>query len=325
MIVKDELQLTEAVLAETGRADDPRFREIVQSLIRHLHDFAREVRLTEAEFDASINIVAKLGQLTTPSHNEVRLMAGSLGLSTLVCLMNNGTEDKPTSANLLGPFWRQGAPVTESGDSIVRSPTDGPPLFFTGTVVDTDGRPVPGAEIDVWHASPIGLYENQDPDQAEWNLRGKFFTDSGGVFKFRSVKPSGYPVPMGGPVGDLLTTLKRHPFRPAHIHAMVYKPGYKTITSQLYSHDDPMLDTDAQFGVTRALITTYVRHEVGDEPAPAPDVTEPWYSMDYEFIVEPGEAWLPTPPVSAKSETQVAGQIAAQAAARAAAGPRDAR
>jgi catechol 1,2-dioxygenase len=252
-------------------------------------------------------------------------MAGSLGLSTLVCLMNNGTEDKPTSANLLGPFWRQGAPVMESGDSIVRSPTDGPPLFFTGTVVDTDGRPVPGAEIDVWHASPIGLYENQDPDQAEWNLRGKFCTDSGGVFKFRSVKPSGYPVPMGGPVGDLLTTLKRHPFRPAHIHAMVYKPGYKTITSQLYSHDDPMLDTDAQFGVTRALITTYVRHEVGDEPAPAPDVTEPWYSMDYEFIVEPGEAWLPTPPVSAKSETQVAGQIAAQAAARAAAGPRDAR
>jgi catechol 1,2-dioxygenase len=325
VIVKDELQLTEAVLAETGRADDPRFREIVQALIRHLHDFAREVRLTEAEFDASINIVARLGQLTTPSHNEVRLMAGSLGLSTLVCLMNNGTEEKPTSANLLGPFWRQGAPVMNNGDSIVRSPTEGPPLFFTGTVVDTGGSPVAGAEIDVWHASPIGLYENQDPEQAEWNLRGKFFTDSGGVFKFRSVKPSGYPVPMGGPVGELLTTLKRHPFRPAHIHAMVYKPGYKTITSQLYSHDDPMLDTDAQFGVTRALIATYVRHEVGDEPVPAPDVTEPWYTMDYQFIVEPGEAWLPTPPVSAKSETQVAGQIAAQAAARAVAAPEDAR
>jgi hypothetical protein len=171
MIVKDELQLTEAVLAETGRADDPRFREVVRALVRHLHDFAREVRLTEAEFDASINIVARLGQLTTPSHNEVRLMAGSLGLSTLVCLMNNGTEEQPTSANLLGPFWRQGAPVMSSGDSIVRSPTEGPPLFFTGTVTGTDGKPVPGAEIDVWHASPVGLYENQDPDQAEWNLR----------------------------------------------------------------------------------------------------------------------------------------------------------
>ena len=318
MIVKDELQLTEAVLAETCRADDPRFREVVQALIRHLHDFAREVRLTEAEFDASINVVARLGQLTTPSHNEVRLMAGSLGLSTLVCLMNNGTEEKPTSANLLGPFWRQGAPVMDIGDSIVRSRTEGPPLFFTGTVTDTGGRPVPGAEIDVWHASPVGLYENQDPDQAEWNLRGKFFTDAGGVFRFRSVKPSGYPIPMDGPVGDLLTALKRHPFRPAHIHALVYKPGYKTITSQLYSHDDPMLDTDAQFGVTRALIASYVRHEPGQEPAPAPDVTEPWYTLDYQFIVEPGEAWLPTPPVSAKSQTQAAGQAAAQATARAA-------
>jgi catechol 1,2-dioxygenase len=112
---------------------------------------------------------------------------------------------------------------------------------------------------------------------------------------------------MGGPVGDLLTTLKRHPFRPAHIHAMVYKPGYKTITSQLYSHDDPMLDTDAQFGVTRALIAAYVRHEVEDGPVPAPDVTEPWYTLDYRFVVEPGEAWLPTPPVSAKSETPAAG------------------
>jgi protocatechuate 3,4-dioxygenase beta subunit len=302
MIIKDERQLTEAVLAETGRADDPRFREIVRALIRHLHDFTREVRLTEAEFDASINIVARLGQLTTPSHNEVRLMAGSLGLSTLVCLMNNGTEEQPTSANLLGPFWRAGAPVMSSGDSIVRSPTEGPPLFFTGTVVDTGGTPVPGAEIDVWHASPVGLYENQDPGQAEWNLRGKFFTGDDGVFKFRSVKPSGYPIPLGGPVGDLLTALKRHPFRPAHVHALVYKPGYKTITSQLYSHDDPMLDTDAQFGVTRALIATYVRHEPGEEPAPAADVTEPWYTLDYRFIVEPGDAWLPTPPVSAKSE-----------------------
>jgi protocatechuate 3,4-dioxygenase beta subunit len=182
MIVKDELQLTEAVLAETERADDPRVQEIVQALVRHLHDFAREVRLTEAEFDASINLVARLGQLTTPSHNEVRLMAGSLGLSTLVCLMNNGTQEQPTSANLLGPFWRQGAPVMVNGDSIVRSPTEGPPLFFTGTVLDTDGNPVAAAEVDVWHASPVGLYENQDPEQAEWNLRGTFHTDDDGVF-----------------------------------------------------------------------------------------------------------------------------------------------
>lgn len=302
MIIRDEHQLTGAVLAETERADDPRFQEIIQALVRHLHDFAREVRLTEAEFDAAITTVARLGQLTTSSHNEVRLMAGSLGLSTLVSLMNNGTEDKPTSANLLGPFWRKGSPAMHNGESIVRSPTEGPPLFFTGRIVDTDGNAVAGAEVDVWHASPAGLYENQDPEQAEWNLRGKFFSDADGVFSFRSVKPSGYPVPMGGPVGELLTTLKRHPFRPAHLHALIYKPGYKTIASQLYSHDDPMLETDAQFGVVQTLVGTYVRHE--HEPAPADDVTEPWYSLEYTFVVEPGAAWLPTPPVSAKRGTE---------------------
>ncbi|MEU5041588.1 dioxygenase [Streptomyces griseorubiginosus] len=301
MIIQDEEQLTAAVLAETERAGDPRVKEIVQALVRHLHDFAREVRLTEKEFDTSINIVTRLGQLTTPSHNEVRLMAGSLGLSTLVALMNNGSEDEPTSANLLGPFWRQGSPVMKNGESIVRSPTEGPPLFFTGRIVDTDGTPVAGAEVDVWHASPAGLYENQDPGQAEWNLRGKFFSDEEGVFAFRSIKPSGYPIPIDGPVGDLLTALERHPFRPAHLHALIHKPGYKTIASQLYSHDDPMLETDAQFGVVQSLVGTYVRYE--NEPAPGTDVTEPWYSLEFTFVVEPGGAWLPTPPVSGKRGT----------------------
>lgn len=303
MIIEDANHITEAVLAETERADDPRFKELVQALVRHLHDFAREVRLTEAEFNDAINVVTRLGQLTTPSHNEVRLMAGSLGLSTLVTLMNNGTEDKPTSANLLGPFWRAGSPVMQNGESIVRSHTEGPPLFFTGRVVDLEGKPVEGAEVDVWHASPVGLYENQDPDQAEYNLRGKFHTDADGVFAFQSIKPSGYPVPMGGPVGELITNLHRHPFRPAHIHALVYQPGFKTIASQLYSHDDPMLETDAQFGVVNTLIGTYVLHE--DEPAPDPAVTEPWYSLEHTFVIEPGEAWLPTPPVSAKRKSKL--------------------
>ncbi|MEW2395686.1 dioxygenase [Streptomyces sp. NPDC046862] len=302
MIIQDEDQLTAAVLAETERAGDPRVKEIVQALVRHLHDFAREVRLTEKEFDTSINILTRLGQLTTPSHNEVRLMAGSLGLSTLVALMNNGTESKPTSANLLGPFWRQGSPTMNNGESIVRSPTEGPPLFFTGRIVDTDGKPVVGAEVDVWHASPAGLYENQDPEQAEWNLRGKFFSDDEGGFAFRSIKPSGYPIPNGGPVGDLLAALERHPFRPAHLHVLIHKQGYKTIASQLYSHDDPILESDAQFGVVQSLIGTYVRHE--NESAPDEDVAEPWYSLEFTFVVEPGEAWLPTPPVSAKRDSE---------------------
>lgn len=301
MIIENEEQLTQSVLAETRRTEDPRLREILEALIRHLHGFAREVRLTEREFNEAINIVTRLGQLTTESHNEVRLIAGSLGLSALVCLMNNG-EGEPTTANLLGPFWRAGSPPTPNGGSIVRSPTPGTPMFFHGRVVDRDGAPVAGAEVDVWHASTVGLYENQDPTQAEWNLRGKFTTDADGRFSYRSIKPAGYPVPPDGPTEQLLLAQGRHPMRPAHLHALIYKPGFKTQASQVYSADDPHLETDAQFGPTKALIGHYVLHT--DEPAPDPDVEGPWYSLDFTYVLEPGEAWRPTPPVSAKAETR---------------------
>ncbi|MGH8229421.1 MAG: dioxygenase [Steroidobacteraceae bacterium] len=303
MVIQDEFQLTQAVLAEAERTPDPRLKQILTALIRHLHGFAREVRLTEREFDQAINLVTALGHHTTESHNETRLIAGSLGLSTLVCLMNNGQNGRrETSANLLGPFWRAGSPRMQNGACIVRSPTPGKPLLFTGRIVDPSGHPVAGAEIDVWHASPDGLYENQDPSQAEWNLRGKFTSDAQGVFSYRSVKPSGYPVPMQGPTGALLRAQGRHPFRPAHLHSLIYKPGFKTMTSQIYSHDDPLIDTDAQFGVTRSLIGHYVLHE--SEPAPDPDVTGPWYSLEHVFELEPGDAWLPTPPVSAKKRAE---------------------
>jgi len=296
MIIETEDQVTEAVLSETQRIDDPRTKEIIQSLIRHLHGFAKDVRLTEKEFNAAINYVTKLGQLTTDAHNETRLIAGSLGLSTLVCMMNN---DKST-ANLLGPFWRQGAPFVENGGSIVRSPTAGLPLFFTGHVIDTDGKPIAGANVDVWHASTKGLYENQDPSQADWNLRGRFITDDKGEFRYRTIKPSGYPVPAGGPTEVLLEVQHRHPFRPAHLHSMIYKDGFKTITAQVYGDDDEILETDVQFGVTRNSIGHYVRHE--NEAAPDSDVTGPWYSMDHTLVLERGESWLPTPPVKGKSD-----------------------
>lgn len=303
MIIENEEQLTQAVLEETRRTPDPRLKEILQALIRHLHGFAREVRLTEKEFDQAIGLIARLGQMTTPSHNEVRLIAGSLGLSALVCLMNNG-EGGETTANLLGPFWRAGSPRTPNGGSIVRSPTPGVPLFFTGKVVDREGRPVAGAEVDVWHASTVGLYENQDPTQAEWNLRGKFTTDDNGIFAYRSIKPAGYPVPPDTVTEQLLLAQGRHPMRPAHLHSLIYKPGFKTQASQVYSADDAHLETDAQFGPTKALIGHYVLHE--GEPAPDPDVAGPWYSLEHTFVLEAGESWLPTPPVSGKAETRVA-------------------
>ena len=199
-----------------------------------------------------------------------------------------------TTANLLGPFWRMNSPATENGGSIVRSPTPGPELFVKATVKDQSGNPIADAEVDIWHSSPEGFYEQQDPNQAEMNLRGKFMTDGQGQFSFRSVKPAGYPIPVEGPTGDLIRAGKRHNFRPAHLHFLIFKDGFKTLISQIYVNDDDKLDSDVQFGVTRALIGNYVRH---DGPAPAPDVKGAWYSLDQTFVMEPGESRLPKPPI----------------------------
>jgi catechol 1,2-dioxygenase len=237
-----------------------------------------------------------MGRLTTESHNETVLMAGSLGVSSLVCLLNNGDNGTTeTSQSLLGPFWRLNSPRVENGGSIVRSDTPGPALFMTAVVHDKSGAPVADAEVDIWHSSPVGLYENQDPAQENFNLRGKFKTDADGKFWFRSVKPAGYPIPTDGVVGRLLAAQSRHPYRPAHVHALIYKPGFKTVISQVYADDDVHLDSDVQFGVTAALIGHFVRH---DEAHPtATDVSAPWYSLDYRFVMERGEAKWPRPPI----------------------------
>jgi len=154
--------------------------------------------------------------------------------------------------------------------------------------------------VDVWQASAEGFYENQDPGQADMNLRGRFATDAAGHVAFRSVKPAGYPIPVGGPVGDLLRAQGRHNLRPAHIHFLIHKEGFKTQFSQVYSSDDPNLESDVQFAVTKALVGRYVRHE--GEPAPAPDVTGAWYTLEHRFVVEPGEARWPKPPITGRAE-----------------------
>ncbi|KQP45483.1 dioxygenase [Pseudorhodoferax sp. Leaf274] len=300
MIIEKQSDVTAAVLAELQRASDPRFKQIMTAAVNHLHGFVRDARLSEAEFHQACALIAKLGQLTTASHNEVVLIAGSLGISALVCLLNNGDHGQTdTTANLMGPFWRMDSPPTENGGSIVRSPTPGAPVFVNAWVRDPQGRPVADAEVDVWHASSEGFYENQDPGQADMNLRGKFRTDATGRIGFRTIKPVGYPIPLSGPVGALLRAQGRHNMRPAHIHFMVFKPGFKTQFAQVYSSDDPHLETDVQFGVTRALVGQYVLHS-GETP-PAPDVEGPWYTLDHHFVIEPGEARLPKPPITGKA------------------------
>jgi catechol 1,2-dioxygenase len=301
MIIDGPDMVTKAVLSEIERAPDPRFREVMSALVRHLHGFIREVKLTEDEFQMACGYINAIGKATNDYHNEAVLMSGSLGVSTLVCLLNNGNRGATeTTANLLGPFWRLESPVTPNGGSIVRSPTPGPELFVNAFVKDRDGKPVAGAEVDVWQSSTEGLYENQDAGQADMNLRGKFTTDAEGHIAFRSIKPAGYPIPINGPVGALLRAQGRHNMRPAHVHFLIYKPGFKTHISQVYLPDDPNIETDVQFGVTRALLGDYVRHEGGKPPAPG--VKDPWYSLDYTFVMEPGTAKLPRPPIQGKAK-----------------------
>ncbi len=289
MIIEKPDDVTAAVLQEMHRTPDARTKELLALLVRHLHAFVREARLTEREFQDAIGYVNAIGQHTTASHNEAMLIAGSLGVSNLVCLMNNGAGGtRPTQANNLGPFYRADAPRCANGDSIVRSPTPGAELTFKGWVRDANGAPIAGAEVDVWQSSPAGLYENQDPSQADMNLRGRFVTEADGAFGFVSVKPAGYPVPTDGPTGTLLAAQHRHNLRPAHIHFLIHQPGYKTIASQVYDPQDPNLETDSQFGVTRALIGEFVPRGAG-------------YALEFTFVLEPGQSRRPRAPISGKA------------------------
>ncbi len=295
-IIESIDDVTPVVVRAMSHAPDERTREIVESFVRHMHAFAREVKLTEAEYDIGVDFLNRIGKATNDRHNEGILFADAIGFSTLVCLLNNGHQGATeTTSALLGPFWRMNSPRTENGGSIVRSPTPGPELFVSCAVRDTKGMPIPGVEVDVWQSSPVGLYENQDEAQADMNLRGKFVTDTDGRFGFRSVKPAGYPVPTEGPVGEMLRAQKRHPYRPAHIHFLGFKQGYKTLITQVFVDDDRYLETDVVFGVTRHLIGNYQRHDTGVPPEP--DVKPPWYTLEYTFVMDAGEARLPVPPI----------------------------
>jgi catechol 1,2-dioxygenase len=292
-------QLTAAVQAVMQTTPDPRLREIMVSLVSHLHGFVREIKLTEDEFRRGTALIAQLGQMTNAQHNEVVLMAGSLGVSSLVCLQNNEVN---TTQNLLGPFWRMHSPPTANGDSILRSTTPGIPLWMRATVMTEEGEPVANALVDIWHCAPTGFYEQQEQaraqGQVDMNLRGQFTTDANGQFWFWSVKPVGYPIPHDGVVGKLLQAQKRHPMRPAHIHALIYKEGYKTLISQIYDSSDPSIATDVQFGVTQALAAPF---ELQAPDAPRPPGAEtaqgPWCRLEFVFKVKKGNARLPAAPI----------------------------
>ena len=294
-VVDDEHTLSQLVKQAMRDTTNPRLREVVDALVNHLHAFLREVRPSDEEFEFGLRFVAALGHATNATNNEVVLAADVLGLSTLVTLMNNGITDGRTPGALLGPFYRGGAPSYACGDCVVQGETPGLPLFVRGQVRNTAGEPLAGALVEAWQASPVGLYDNQDPSQPDKNLRGAFRADAQGRFHFRTVRPAGYPVPTGGPVGQLLAEQNRHPYRPAHIHFIAAAPGYRTLVTQVFADDSEHLESDVTFGVHRELVGHFRRVDEGTSPwggFPAP-----FYTLDFNFVLEPGEQTFPTPPI----------------------------
>ena len=259
----------DAVVESFANTQDPRLRQLLTSLVRHLHAFVRDIEPTIAEWQRAIEFLTATGQKCDDQRQEFILLSDVLGLSMLVETMNNRTTGGATESTVLGPFHPAASPRRQLGDSIDLVGT-GPPCVVTGRVLSVGGTPLPGAEIDVWQADDHGFYDVQQPDiQPQANGRGLFTADTDGAFWFRTVLPCHYPIPTDGPVGTLLLATKRHPYRPAHIHFIATAPGHRPVTTHIFVAGSAYIESDAVFAVKKSLITEFIIADDPDEPARA--------------------------------------------------------
>lgn len=279
--------LLAAVLHANEGTRDPRLKQVMAAAIRHLHAFALEVDLTPDELQAGLDFLVAIGKATGPRKHEGILLADILGLATLVQLRSarHAMEAGGTEPALVGPFWRANQPLRPHGATISSPSTPGPRLTVSGRVTTLDGRPIAGARVETWQASPKGLYDNQDPEQEDMNLRGRFETDASGRFSFVSVRPAGYPVPIDGPCGELLAAQGRKVMRPAHLHFIAAAEGYRVLATQFFDIEDPNAFEDVVFGAVGSLLRRF-----------EPD-GEGGYRLDVELRLEPGETRLPHCPL----------------------------
>jgi catechol 1,2-dioxygenase len=280
-----EEQITQNVLDSMAQTPNPRLKEVMTSLIRHLHAFIREVELTEEEWMKGIQLLTRTGQMCDDKRQEFILLSDTLGVSMLVDAINHRLSGKATESTVFGPFYREGAEELPMGASISKDGL-GEPTVVMGQVLSTDGTPIPHALLDVWETNENGLYEQQDPEQPEMNLRGKFRSDSEGRYRFVGIKPVSYSIPDDGPVGQMLLSLGRHPFRPAHIHMIVSAEGSVPVTTHLFVSGDKYLDSDAVFGTKDSLVIDFVRNDSGEEAARY-NITAPFYTAEYTFVLKP--------------------------------------
>lgn len=253
-----EANITAEVTARLGGTPDRRLKEIMTALTRHLHDFAREVRLTPSEWMAGIEFLTRVGQISDDKRQEFILLSDTLGLSALVDMIAHASGDHgATASSLLGPFYRKVVLERKNGENIANTP-DGEPLAVLGRVASSDGKPIAKAMIEVWQVAANGLYDLQEPGQ-EINMRGRFRSNADGRFDFLTTKPLSYSVPIDGPVGKLLELEERLPYRPAHIHFILSAEGYETLTTALYIAGDRYIDSDAVFGAKDELTVAYIK------------------------------------------------------------------
>ena len=278
----DEFTVTEAALAQMANAPDPRLKEISEAAVRHLHAFAREVQLTPAEWLAGIQFLTAVGQMCTPFRQEFILLADVLGVSALVNAMHDKkARELGSQSSLLGPFYREGAPELPLGASIVAKPSIEEIVLY-GRVSDNDGKPIPGALVQVWQTSEHGLYDLQANDPSTMDLRANFRANADGRYHFRTVRPLGYSIPMDGPVGAMVRAQNRHGFRPSHIHFLIGADGYRELVTALYFADDEHIDSDTVFGVSGSLVV----NAKDDANSPVPGLR----AVRYDFRLARAEA-----------------------------------
>lgn len=266
--------ITQAVIARLANTPDPRLKEILTSLVQHLHAFAREVKLTEKEWAQGIDFLTRAGHITDDKRQEFILLSDTLGLSMLTIAMNNDKPAGCTEATVFGPFYVEGAPEVELGGDVARGAV-GVPCVVRGHVRGLGGEPLPRAEIHVWQADAEGKYDVQRSDLHEHQARAVLHAGPEGDYRFRSILAEAYPIPDDGPVGDMLKATKRHPWRPAHLHFMIKAPGYETLITHVFRNGDRYLDSDAVFGVRQSLIADWVQQPDGS------------YLVEYDFVLNP--------------------------------------
>lgn len=293
-------EITEAVAASFGATPDERLGFLLGRLVHHLHAFVTETGLRPEEWAAGIDFLTRTGQTCSPTRQEFVLLSDTLGVSMLVDLLAATRAPSATESTVLGPFYVPGSPRRALGSSIAEGEGYGEPTRVSGRVLDPDGAPIGGAVLDVWQNAANGRYAVQDPDQPEENLRGRFETGPDGRFSFWTVRPTDYPVPDDGPVGEMLAATGRHPFRPAHVHLIVSAPGFVPVTTHLFDDESAYLDTDAVFAVKASLVCHLERHEAGEEGHP-PGWQGPFFTLEHDLVL------APAPPAPGRLEARPSG------------------